>query len=209
MRETMVSTTMRQRSITDDWQSVPKRKSASGVRLKRNALFFSAVLLCAVGGTLFATKGTDAVQYVMAHVTAGFEFDESIGRLHYVRNVLPESVMVFLTSNEDALTVWQPSETEACHVWTEQEPWIEYRSDGKVMNACEEGEVMSIVRNNADKYTLRIRHENGYESVYSGISALKVSEGERIHAGDTLGSCASVGAFELRHDGLSVLPVFR
>lgn len=209
MRETMVNTTMRQRSITDDWQPALKSKSTSGMRLKRNAVFFSAMLLCAVGGAFFATRGTDAVQSVMSHVTAGFEYDESIGRLHYVRNMLPESVMVFLTSSEDALTVQQPSETETCHAWTEQEPWIEYRSDGKRMISCEAGEVMSVVRNNADKYTLRIRHENGYESVYSGISSLKVSEGEKVLAGDILGSCTGIGAFELRHDGLSVLPVFK
>ena len=55
---------------------------------------------------------------------------------------------------------------------------------------------------------MRILHDGGYESVYSGLNTVAVSESSEVAAGQVIGTAAGFAAFELRKDGLSVLPVF-
>ena len=93
------------------------------------------------------------------------------------------------------------------HDWRKDEPWIEYEGDGEI-SSCMSGEVMNTVKNRQNEYTVRILHADGYESVYSGLSAVRVEEGEYVHAGSAVGTVAGTAAFELRKDGLSVMPVF-
>ena len=70
------------------------------------------------------------------------------------------------------------------------------------------GEVMNTVRNRQNEYTVRILHPNGYESVYSGLSGVCVQEGESVASGAAIGTISGMAAFELRKDGLSVMPLF-
>ena len=67
---------------------------------------------------------------------------------------------------------------------------------------------MTIVENRDNKYTVRIRHSDGYESVYSGLTSLNIHENSSVAAGEQIGYASESAAFELRRDGLSVLPVF-
>ena len=71
-------------------------------RLLRRSVPLAAVFLC-IGAAAVTTAlfGGD-VQAVMSHVTAGFEYDETLGRLQFVSNILPESAMVFLAGGDDA-----------------------------------------------------------------------------------------------------------
>ena len=83
----------------------------------------------------------------MSRVTAGFEYDETLGRLQFVSSVLPESTMVFLTGNDDeqACTAILPAEVITVHAWRKDEPWIEYEGDGEI-SSCMSGEVMNTVK---------------------------------------------------------------
>jgi len=119
---------------------------------------------------------------------------------------LPESAMVFLESS-DEIEICAPTMAEVTHVWSQEEPWLEYACLGGV-KACSDGEVMTVVRNREDEYTVRLSHENGYESVYSGLTDVKLKENDRVFSGEQLGGAKGFAAFELRKDGLSVLPVF-
>lgn len=144
----------------------------------------------------------------MGHLTAGFEYDDTLGRLQFVSNILPESAMVFLNSTDgtdEALVL--PTNAEIAHTWSQQEPWLEYSCSGDI-SSCRDGEVMTIVQNRSDEYTVRILHDDGYESVYSGLDSVSIEENNWVTAGQTIGTAAGFAAFELRKDGLSVLPVF-
>ncbi|MFR5788682.1 MAG: hypothetical protein ACLUHE_17380 [Christensenellales bacterium] len=85
----------------------------------------------------------------MSHVTAGFEYDETLGRLQFVSNILPESAMVFLEGGDDAQTCASilPTETKLLHAWSADEirGW-NTRGTGE-MSCCMAGEVMNTVRN--------------------------------------------------------------
>ena len=77
-----------------------------------------------------------------------------------------------------------------------------------MVTACDDGDVMTIVENREGEYTVRLRHENGFESIYSGMSEVNLREGDHVLCGDQVGWTDGFSAFELRQDGLSVQPVF-
>ena len=143
----------------------------------------------------------------MSHVTAGFEYDDTLGRLQFVSNLLPESAMVFLSGGDETQKLTVPTSAKVSHAWTQEEPWLEYVCIGDV-RACQDGEVMTIVKNRQDEYTVRVLHRDGYESIYSGLNAVHLNEQDTVSAGQQIGTAAGFTAFELRKDGLSVLPVF-
>lgn len=187
------------------WTPV-KRKKRINKRLLRKTSILAAVCLCLGTGTLLAMRNPEGAQSVMSHVTAGFEYDDTLGRLQFVSNILPESAMVFLTSS-DAQEMSAPASAQISHAWTEAEPWLEYACIGDVC-ACQDGEIVTIVKNRQNEYTVRVLHENGYESIYSGLSNVHMSEQDTVSCGQQIGTAAGTAAFELRKDGLSVLPVF-
>lgn len=193
--------TREKREWTTDKPKKPRK------RLHRPAPIFAAAFLClCAGGAALALSG-DGTQAVMSHLTAGFEYDDTLGRLQFVSNILPESAMVFLTQQEDVGAVVRPVSAKADHDWSQSEPWFEYACSGDVV-ACREGEVMTVVRNRKDEYTVRVLHRGGYESVYSGLCSVSVGENDDVSAGQKLGSADGFAAFELRRDGLSVNPAF-
>ena len=188
------------------WTPVNRTKK-SKKRLLRNTSVFAAVSLCLGAGALFAMRNPGDVQSVMSHVTAGFEYDDTLGRLQFVSNLLPESAMVFLSGGDETQKLAVPTSAKVSHVWTQEEPWLEYACIGDV-RACQDGEVMTIVKNRQDEYTVRVLHKDGYESIYSGLNAVHLNEQDTVFAGQQIGTAAGFTAFELRKDGLSVLPVF-
>lgn len=188
------------------WTPVNKTKK-SKKRLLRNTSVFAAVSLCLGAGALFAMRNPGGVQSVMSHVTAGFEYDDTLGRLQFVSNLLPESAMVFLSGGDETQKLAVPTSAKVSHAWTQEEPWLEYACIGDV-RACQDGEVMTIVKNRQDEYTVRVLHKDGYESIYSGLNAVHLKEQDTVSAGQQIGTAAGFAAFELRKDGLSVLPVF-
>ena len=189
-----------------DWQSTQKSKR-SKMRIKRTTALAAAAFLCALTGAALIPAGREAGRALVQSVSGGFEYDETLGRLQFVSHVLPESAMVFLTSTDDGTAVTAPVSASAEHAWSEQEPWLEYACSGNVC-ACLGGEVMTVVRNRSDTCTVRVMHEDGYESVYSGLNSVSVAEGDSVSAGQILGKTEGFSAFELRRDGLSIRPVF-
>ncbi|MBQ7887796.1 MAG: M23 family metallopeptidase [Clostridia bacterium] len=187
--------------------SWPEKQKHTNKRLLRKTSFFAAVSLCLCGCAWFAVSQPHRTEAVMSHLTAGFEYDETLGRLQLVNNMLPESAMVFLSTDSSITEFQAPVEAEVSHAWTQQEPWLEYASIGDV-SACQDGEIITIVQNHAGTHTMRILHDNGYESIYSGLHAVHASENESVLAGQIIGTSAGKAAFELRKDGVSVLPAF-
>ena len=175
-------------------------------RLLRNTALFAAGSLClglCVWGTVSHQEDSTAV---MSHLTSGFEYDESLGRLQLVSNMLPESAMVFLDTQTDA-QFQAPTGGEIVHTWSEKEPWIAYNDVGTV-SACEAGEIMTVIKNHAGLHTVRILHDNEFESIYSGLKNVELKEHDFVEMGQILGTAGETASFEIRRNGISILPTF-
>lgn len=165
-----------------------------------------AAAVCCLGVGVYAAVREGGVSEVFDHMTAGFEYDDTLGRLQFVSNILPESAMVFLSGgDEEAFS--EPAQGDLIHTWSENEPWLEYACYGEV-TSCADGEVTGIVRNRRDEYTVRIAHDGGYESLYSGLTGVALNENDLVLSGQRIGDAGGDAAFELRRSGLSVQPVF-
>ena len=176
-------------------------------RLRSVAISMAAVFCLGIGAVnLAADRGKTA--QVLSHVDTGFEYDETLGRLQFVSSILPESAMAFLSSEDGDIDVFAPTNAAVTHTWSQDEPWIEYALSGQ-MTACSDGDVMTIVKNHDDEYTVRVVHDGGYESVYSGLCDVTVGQFDRVQAGYTIGNCENGLAFEWRKDGLSIEPQFQ
>ena len=188
------------------WSPARKSKRISKRLLRRTGIF-AVVSLCMGGCVYMVLSKPEQVQSVMSHLTADFEYDDTLGRLQFVSSILPESAMVFLNSDDYLTEMILPTSAQQTHAWTQEEPWIEYACVGEIA-ACDAGEIVTVVKNRQDEYTVRVLHDHGYESVYSGLHAIQVEEGTHVQAGQQLGTAAGVAAFELRKEGLSILPTF-
>lgn len=189
-------------------QYTPKKKKNKQL-LRYSVLFAAVFLFLGIGGTLLL-QNPDEAHTVMSHIAADFEYDETLGRLQFVSNLLPESAMVFLENgdekNESVVALSLPSEKQLLHAWSQDEPWFEYNCVGEV-SACQDGQIMNIIENRDHEYTIRIAHKNGCESLYSGLHAVQVEELDWVSKGQQIGTAAGFTAFEWREDGLSVLPI--
>lgn len=189
------------REWTEDHKGKQKKK-----QLRRNTLF-AAASLCIGAGALFSLAMPEKTDAVMSHFRTGFDYDETIGRLQFVSNILPESAMVFLTNTDPMPAMLAPTQDGVVHHWSSSEPWLEYTSKGMI-GACLDGEIMTVVKNRDNEYTVRLSHDDGYESIYSGLSSVYFKEHESVGRGQNIGMADGVAAFEIRKDGLSVMPVF-
>lgn len=189
--------------------TTPKRRIEWDKRLLRKSIPLAAAFFCLGIAAVAAKIHGEDIRSVFEPVTAQFDYDDTLGRLQFVSKILPESAMVFLTGSDEIITcasLWKQDVLET-HTWSESEPWLEFRETGNI-NSCLAGEVMSVVKNRKNEYTVRILHKNGYESVYSGLTQMLVSEGEEVVSGQAIGCTEGFAAFELRKDGLSIMPVF-
>ena len=188
--------------------SASHQKKNKTKRLLRNTVISAAVSVCLGGTAITAVLYPKRTKDVMSHLTAGFEYDETLGRLQFVSNILPESAMVFLSEeNTNAVSMNSPVMAQIIHTWNPSEPWVEYANNGEVVT-CSDGEIVTIVQNHQGEYTVRIMHDNGLESVYSGLKQVYMKEYDTVQMGQAIGNSDGFTAFELRKDGLSILPDF-
>lgn len=178
-------------------------------RRLRNMVLSSAAVFCLTIGSIALIANTDKAEMVLNHVTTDFEYDETLGRLQFVSSVLPESAMVFLESSDTdtAIEVFSPVSGNLTHVWSQSEPWFEYTSSNEI-RACRDGEIMAVVKNHDDEYTVRMLHDDGYESLYSGLSEVYVNHLDSVQSGKPIGISSGEASFEMRKDGLSIKPQF-
>lgn len=175
-------------------------------RLRNMAISMAAVFCLGIGGVNLVADREKSAQ-VMAHISADFEYDDTLGRLQFVSNILPDSAMVFLEKHDDNIAVFAPADGMVIHAWIQSEPWIEYNHTGTV-SSCSDGDVMTVIHNRDGEYTVRVLHDQGYESIYSGLNEVSVAQFDQVLAGQQIGASKNLAAFELRKDGLSIMPQF-
>ncbi|MDD3410734.1 MAG: M23 family metallopeptidase, partial [Eubacteriales bacterium] len=142
--------------------------------------------------------------------SVNMEWDESLGKLTFVSNLLPESLQA-VWSDQSAAEVFAPITGTLVHAWSAQEPYIELGGELTDVRAAADGELMSVAHGMDEELIVRLRHDNGSETLYGNLSECWLEEGAAVYAGDLLGRVIEGKplCFELRQNGRSVRPVLR
>lgn len=176
-------------------------------RLLRNSALACAMLLgvLALGNVdqPWAKKASDTVERAL---TMRIDLDESIGALEFVKNIMPESALVFMDLSGQT-TLEKPVEGGVAHAWSSLQPWVMFNgSDGAEVRAAAPGTVTAISPLSDGRYGVLIDHGEGVESLYAQLSEVSVSSGDGVSRGQTLGVGSDRLYFEYRKNGESVDP---
>ena len=186
---------------------VKPRKKDFAERLTRNVAVAAALLLCAVAVRNAALpESKDVFSAIKDSVT--LNLDESLGKLTFVSNLLPESALVFWDSNE-TVQVSAPVHGDIVHVFNEEEPYISLLGVSTDVRVAADGEVMNIAHGDGEERVVRIRHDSGLETLYGNLQECYVAEGDQVYEGDIIGETEAKQPvyFEVRRNGRSIDPV--
>ena len=186
----------------------------AGEKLIRNTAIAGAALLCVLAlRNIDAPWSGAAVSGIRQAVTMRVDWDESIGRLSFVRALMPEAALVSL-SLDGALMLTRPAEGEVSHGYTAEQPWLEFAcGSGAPVLAAADGRVTAAAQGMSGDWIVLIEHEGGAETLYGYLAAAQVSAGQTVSAGETIGQAAA-GAearlyFELRENDRAADPTER
>lgn len=194
---------------TEATGSRPRRTRAKLTRtdrLLRNSAYACALLLgvLALGNVNqpWAKKASDTVERAL---TMRIDLDESIGALEFVRNIMPESALVFMNlSGQTPLE--RPAEGPVSHAWTNLQPWLMFDCiAGTPVYAVAPGTVTAVSPLSDGRYGVLVDHGEGVESLYAQLTDVEVAAGDGVSRGQALGKGDGV-YFEYRKNGESVDP---
>ena len=178
-------------------------------RLLRNSAIACAVLLGVLAlGNIRQPWAQKAVEGIEQALTMHINLDESLGQLSFVKQLMPESALVFLNVSGGS-ELASPVSAPLSHPWSALQPWMLFDGKGEPVSAAQGGTVTAVSSLSGGQYGLLIDHGQGMESVYAGLSALSVQSGDAVSRGQLLGSCGDGLYFELRSGGESVDPTQR
>ncbi len=198
----------RRRPRTAHRRGAPRRLGP-GDRLLRNSAVACAILLgiLALGNVRqpWAEKAADSLGRAL---TMRVDLDDSIGELKFVRQIMPESALVFLNLSGSAeLTL--PTDGAVQHGWSRLQPWLMFEPGNRPVYASDAGTVTAISPLSDGRYGLLVDHGEGVESLYANLSEVAVTSGDSVGRGQQLGACEDGLYFELRQDGEAVDPTER
>jgi hypothetical protein len=179
-----------------------------GERLLRNSAIACALLL-----SLLAAKNIDApwaraaVSGVERALTMRIDLDESLGRLSFVRGLMPESVLVFFDLS-DRETLEMPVDGALIQMYADERPWLEFECEpGAPVVAAEAGTVVAVTQLSGGGWGVMIDHGDDLVSVSAYLLEPLVKSGQIVERGETIAhSEAGRLYFEVRDDGLMVDP---
>ncbi len=181
-------------------------RMGAGDRLLRNSAIACAVLLGVLAlGNVRQPWAQKAVAGIEQALTMRINLDDSLGQLTFVRELMPESALVFLNvSGGSELT--PPAAGDVSHPWTALQPWVMFDCQGAPVCAVQSGTVTAVSRMSDGRQGVLVDHGNGLESVYAGLAEVTVASGDAVDRGGALGTSGDGLYFELRSGGESVDP---
>ena len=186
----------------------PSRMGA-GDRLLRNSAIACAVLLGVLAlGNLRQPWAQKAVAGIEQALTMRINLDDSLGQLTFVRELMPESALVFLNVNGGS-ELTPPVAGAVSHPWTALQPWVMFDCSGAPVCAVQSGTVTAVSRMSDGRQGVLVDHGDGLESVYAGLAEVTAGSGDAIARGEALGTSGDGLYFELRSGGESVDPAER
>lgn len=192
---------------TKPYEEIPSIPRPGGMlKLTRNTAFLMLLLVCLA--SIHNQQLPDGRTVLTAvQSTVDQEWDESLGRITFVDNMMPQTLSVFF-QEEETYSLSLPCNGTLVHLWETHAPYVSFDTAGSVL-AIADGEVMSLSHDSADQLSLRIRHENGLESVYYHLASTPLREGDMVSSGEAVGSlqeCHNL-VLDVRRNGLSIDPV--
>lgn len=185
-----------------------------GERLLRNTAVACALLLTVMSlknvDQPWSRKMTEGVRQAM---TMRIEWDETLGRLSFVRALVPETALVFFNLGERS-DLTAPAEGEIIHEYTGSQPWIEYAcGPAQQVLAAADGVVTAAGQGAGGDWIVLIQSEDGMETVYGYLANVYVRQGQEVKAAQQIGATADEDEsrlyFELRENGEAVNPAGR
>lgn len=178
-----------------------------GDRLLKNSAYACALLLGVLAlGNVDQPWAKRASESVERALTMRIDLDESIGALEFVKNLMPESALVFMNlSGETALG--RPSSGSVSHAWSNLQPWLTFESAGDgAVHAVASGTVTAVSPLSNGRYGVLVDHGEGAESLYAQLEKATVAPGDAVERGHALGTAPDGAYFEYRVGGESVDP---
>ena len=185
-----------------------KARLTFGERLLRNSAIACALLLMLLAARNIDTPWTRAaVEGVERALTMKIDLDGSLGSLSFVRDLMPESVLVFFDlSSQSELAA--PVEGDLQKRFSDEQPWVEFSCAPEAdVVAAEAGTVVATTQLSGGGWGVMIEHDNALESVCAYLLEPSVVAGERVERGQVIArSEAGRVYFEVRRDGAFVDP---
>lgn len=153
----------------------------------------------------WAEKASEGIERAL---TMRINLDDSLGELTFVRELMPESALVFLNVSGGAAMA-RPAEGTVAHAWSSLQPWTLFEGEDAPVRAVGAGTVTAVSQLSGGGYGLLIDHGEGLESVYANLGEVSVASGDAVERGDALGVTGDGLYFELRSGGESVDPAER
>lgn len=187
------------------------RKLTAGEKLLRNSAIACSLLLVVLAlnnvDQPWTQQAADGVKRV---VTMRVDLDETLGRLSFVRELVPEAALVFWNMGGESVAV-EPVDGALIHEFDVQQPWLEYRCTGaQNVKAVKDGQVTAVGQGASDDWTVLIDHVGGEQTVYAYLDQALVKVGQQVIAGEVIGSTApeedSRLYFEYRVNGVAQNP---
>ena len=175
-------------------------------RLLRNSAIACAVLLgvLALGNVRqpWAQKAREGIRQAL---TMRIDLDDSLGELTFVRNLMPESALVFLNVSGGG-QLSRPMDGAVAHRWSALQPWTLFEGAGEAVRSVGAGTVTAVSPLSGGRFGVLVDHGEGLESVYANLAEVSVQQGDAVNRGDALGTSGESAYFELREGGESVDP---
>ncbi|NLG25522.1 MAG: M23 family metallopeptidase [Clostridiales bacterium] len=186
----------------------------AGERLMRNSAIACALLLMVLAmkniNQPWSEQATAGIRQAM---TMQLDLDETLGRLQFVRALLPETALVFFNLDAERDLIAPVSGTVA-HAYAAQQPWIQYECQpGQPVRAAAAGTVVTVGQGAQGDYIVSIDHQGGMQTVYAYLKSVSVAAGAEVESGQQLGVTGDEAPatlyFELREGGQSTDPTNR
>ena len=175
-------------------------------RLLRNSAIACALLLGILTlGNLRQPWAEKASESIERALTMRINLDDSIGELTFVRQIMPESALVFLNVSGSA-ELARPCDGAVIHPWSALQPWLAFEAKVQPVCAADAGTVTAVSELSGGNQGILVDHGEGRETLYANLSEVTVQSGDRIARGQQLGACEDGLYFELRQGGDSVDP---
>lgn len=199
------------------WEVLPhpsqkRRRRASalsiGEKLIRNTAIAGALLLCVLAvQKVDAPWSEKAISGIRQAMTMRVDWGDRIGKLSFVRALVPETALVFLNLSDEGELI-APVHGEITHVYSEEQPWLEYACvGGESVLAADSGRVTAASQALSGDWVVMLEHEQG-ETAYGYLADAVVQVGQSVEAGDVLGHVSAEGRlyFEVREEKTPVDP---
>lgn len=183
----------------------PPERPRWGERLVRN-LSLAAMLVITIAAIRNAELPSGKTVLAAVQGMIAGDWDSNLGKISFVGRFLPETVAVFFEPAPNA-ELTAPCFGALTHEWTEREPYLGYESEDKRVFAVAAGQVMSVSRGPDQEYVLRLRHDDGLESLYYNLASAAAAEGDLATPATCLGEALPGGCLiEVRRAGRAIDP---